>query len=137
MKLFLDTNIILDLLVPREPFVNEISKIITLAENGKCQLFVSSTTMINCNYVLEKISEKKKIMEVFKKFRIICSILKVDEMEIDKAIFSNFSDFEDAVQYFCALHNTCDFIITRDKKGFKNIDIPTFTPVEFIHSVQL
>ena len=84
MKLFLDTNIILDLLVPREPFVNEISKIITLAENGKCQLFVSSITIINCNYVLEKISEKKKIMEVFKKFRIICSVLKVDEMEIDR-----------------------------------------------------
>ena len=135
MKLFLDTNIILDLLVPREPFVNEISKIITLAENGKCQLFVSSITIINCNYVLEKISEKKKIMEVFKKFRIICSVLKVDEMEIDKALFSNFSDFEDAVQYFSALQSNCSIIITRNGKDFKNATIPIMTAEEYLSSI--
>jgi predicted nucleic acid-binding protein len=68
--------------------------------------------------------------------RILFDVLSVSEVEIDKALFSNFNDFEDAVQHNCALKNNCDYIITRDLKDFKNSEISTFTPTEFLASLR-
>lgn len=136
MKLFLDANVVLDLILKREPFFDNIAEIVTIAENKKFTLCLSSVTFVNVNYIACKFTDKKNVLESLKKLRILFDVLSVSEVEIDKALFSNFNDFEDAVQHYCALKNNCDYIITRDSKDFKNSEIPTFTPTEFLASLQ-
>lgn len=135
MKLFLDTNVILDLIIKRKPFFEDIAKIVSLYEDGKCKLVTSSVSFVNCNYILGKNIKKEKVLENLKILRLFCSILEVSQSEIDISLNSNFNDFEDAVQYHTALKNNCDFIITRDLKDFKNSEIPALSPTEFLASI--
>lgn len=136
MKLFLDANVVLDLILKRQPFFDNIAKIITVAENKSHKLYVSSVTFVNVNYIACKYTDKKKVIESLKMLRILFDVLSVSEIEIDKALFSNFNDFEDAVQHYCAVKNNCDYIITRDLKDFKNSEIPVMTPAEFLVSLK-
>ncbi len=132
MKLFLDTNVILDLILKREPFFEDIAKIVSLYENEKCVLVTSTVSFVNCNYILNKSVKKDKVIENLKIVRLFCSIIDVLQSDIDISLNSNFTDFEDAVQYYAALRNNCNFIITRDKKDFKNSEIPVFSPNDFL-----
>ena len=68
--------------------------------------------------------------------RTICAIAAVSEMDIDKALLSDFDDFEDAVQYYAAIHDRSDVFVTRNKKDFKNATLPVMTPSEFIASIR-
>ena len=136
MRLYLDTNVILDLILNRSPFFDDIARIITLYEMGECELFTSSVSIVNCNYILGKNIDRKQVIDNLKILRSFCSILTVSELEIDKSLNSNFKDFEDAVQYFTCIKNDCNFIITRDIKDFKNSEIPAITPAEFLASMK-
>ncbi|MNQ64751.1 PIN domain protein [compost metagenome] len=136
MRLYLDTNVILDLILNRAPFFDDIARIITLYEMGECELFTSSVSIVNCNYILGKNIDRKQVIENLKILRSFCSILTVSELEIDKSLNSNFKDFEDAVQYFTCIKNDCNFIITRDLKDFKNSEIPAISPKEFLASIK-
>lgn len=135
MKIFLDTNVILDLILKRQPFFDEVAKIMTLAELNNIQLYVSSITIVNANYISCKFADKLKVLESIKLIRMTFNIASVSETEIDKALFSNFTDFEDAVQYFSASKNNCNYIITRDNKDFRHSEIPVLAPTEFIKIV--
>lgn len=136
MRLYLDTNVILDLILNRPPFFDDIARIITLYEMGECELFTSSVSIVNCNYILGKNIDRKQVIDNLKILRSFCSILAVSELEIDTSLNSNFKDFEDAVQYFTCIKNDCDFIITRDLKDFKNSEIPAISPGEFLASIK-
>ncbi|OXG07768.1 putative nucleic acid-binding protein [Flavobacterium araucananum] len=135
MNLFLDTNVLIDLIDKREPFFNDIAVIATMAENKELKLAASSLSFVNIVYVVSKSVEEKTVLEALKKLRIICDVSTIDEIVIDKSLISKFDDFEDAVQYFSALHHKCEFIITRNKKDFKNSEIPVLTPSEFLASI--
>ena len=136
MKLFIDANVVLDLILKRQPFFDNIAEILTVAENKNYTLCLSSVTFVNVNYIASKFTDKKNVLESLKKLRILFDVLSVSETEIDKALYSNFNDFEDAVQHYCALKNNCDYIITRDSKDFKNSEIPALTPTEFLASIK-
>ena len=136
MKLFLDANVVLDLILKRQPFFEAIAEIITIAENKNYKLCVSSVTFVNINYVACKFTDKKNVLESLKILRIVIDVLSISETEIDKALYSKFNDFEDAVQHFCALKYNCNYIITRDLKDFKNSEIPVMTPTEFLVSIK-
>ena len=136
MKLFLDANVVLDLILKRHPFFETIAEIITIAENKNYKLCVSSVTFVTINYVACKFTDKKNVLESLKKLRIVIDVLSISETEIDKALYSKFNDFEDAVQHFCALKYNCNYIITRDLKDFKNSEIPVMTPTEFLVSIK-
>ena len=135
MKLFIDSNILIDLIDKREPFYNDIALISTLAENQEFKMAASSISFVNTFYVISRKLDPKLINEALKKFRLICAVSSVDEINIDKSLISDFNDFEDAVQYYSALHHKCDIIITRNKKDFKNAEIPVLTPEEFLVSI--
>ena len=136
MKLFFDANVVLDLILKRQPFFDYIAEIVTIAENKKFTLCLSSVSFVNVNYIACKFTDKKNVLESLKKLRILFDVLPVSEVEIDKALFSNFNDFEDAVQHYCALKYNCDYIIRRESKDFKNSEIPTLTPTEFLASIK-
>ncbi|WP_396191909.1 type II toxin-antitoxin system VapC family toxin [Flavobacterium sp.] len=132
MRLFLDTNVILDLILNRQPFFDDIAKIVTLSEKGKLKLVTSSVSFVNCNYILGRSIKKEKVTENLKIARLIFDIIDVSQTDIDKSLNSDFEDFEDGVQYYSALRNNCNYIITRDNKDFKHSEIPVLAPSEFL-----
>jgi len=107
-----------------------------LAENKKVKLASSSLSFVNAVYVISRNIEEKIVLDALKKFRIICEVSTIDEIVIDKSLISNFDDFEDAVQYFSAVHHQSEVILTRNKKDFKNSEIPVMTPTEFLISIK-
>jgi predicted nucleic acid-binding protein len=135
-KLFLDTNVLIDLIDKRFPFYDDVAIISTLAEKQELKLAASSISFVNTFYVLSKKLDNKLVTNSLMKYRLICEVSNIDEIIIDKSLISKFNDFEDAVQHYSALHHKCDIIITRNKKDFKNSEIPVMTPTEFLISIQ-
>lgn len=123
-SIFLDTNVIIDFLGEREPFYTSVAKVVTLADKKKIKLFISPISITTVHYILSKYESQASALEKIRKFKIISEISIVNEKVIEKAINSNFKDFEDAVQYFSAIESKCDFILTRNEKDFKNALIP-------------
>ncbi|MCF8360428.1 MAG: PIN domain-containing protein [Prolixibacteraceae bacterium] len=135
-KIFIDTNIVIDLLSRRKLFYEEAADIFSLADKKEIELSVSSLTIANTNYVLLKQMDGNKAKAILRKLRLIVKILPIDDRIIGLALNDEtFSDFEDALQYFTALENGKDMIITRNLKDFKNSKIPTFTAKQFIESI--
>ena len=131
-KIFLDTNIILDLLAERHPFYDSIAKIVTLADRKELLLLTSPISFTTAEYVLSKFESKTSALLKLQKFSILCEVADVNQETIDKSLFSGFRDFEDAVQYFCALQANSDLFLTRNKKDFKQSSLPKLTPEEFL-----
>jgi predicted nucleic acid-binding protein len=131
-RIFLDTNVILDLLGERVPFYDSIAKVATLADQKKLTIIVSPLSFTTVNYVLNKYESSESVLNKLRKFKIICEVCEVNEETIAKALNSNFKDYEDAVQYFTALQSNCSIIITRNGKDFKNSKIPIMTAGEYL-----
>lgn len=134
--LFIDTNIMMDLLGERVPYYDSIAKIATLADKGQVKIVVSSFSYPIVYYLLSKFESAKKVKEKLRKFKIISEISDLDEIVIEKGLSSNFSDFEDALQYHCALKADCNILITRNAKDFKKSVIPVMTGEEFLISIR-
>ena len=118
-KLFIDTNVMLDLLGERIPFYDSIAKIATLAEKGHVTMVVSALSYSTVSYFLTKFENSEIAKDKLRKFKIISETCSLDELIIEKGLNSNFSDFEDSLQYFSALKSECSILITRNGKDFK------------------
>jgi len=136
-RLFIDTNIMLDFLGEREAFYNPIAKIATLAEKEMLTMVTSPISFATVNYFLIKAGNEKIANEKLRKFKIVTEICVIDEQTVEKALNSNFKDFEDALQYFCATESDCNIVITRNGKDFKHSILPVMTAEEFIKSWEI
>ena len=133
-KVFVDTNIVIDLLAVREPFYEEAKKLFQLAEKNKIEIQLSSITFINIQYILRKQIGKDRTKNIIQGIRLITSICNVGEKEVDLALISEMKDFEDAVQYYTARNNKSEVIITRNLKDFKKSKLPVMTAEEYLNS---
>ena len=132
-KLLIDTNIVLDLLAKREPFYKSAAQVFSLADKHKLKLTVSSLTFANTNYVLARLKSAKEAREILRKFKILVKILSLNEKIVDLALNDeDFKDFEDGLQYYTAIENNQDFIITRDLRDFKQAKIPVMTANDYL-----
>jgi len=131
-KLFLDANVVLDLLGERDPFYKAVARIATLADKGEINLVVSALTYSIVFYPLSKFEDKEVVKEKMRKFKVIAETSDLTDKIIEKGLSSKFSDFEDALQYHCALMMNCDIVITRNGKDFKGSEIPVLSPDEFL-----
>ncbi len=134
-RLFLDTNVMLDLLGERVPFYESIAKLATLVDEGKLDFTVSALSYATVHYFLTKFESHELSIEKLRKFKVLSSIVAVDEIVIEKGLNSNFSDFEDALQYHCALKSNCQVLLTRNGKDFKLSTLPVLTPDEYLKSI--
>lgn len=134
-RIFIDTNVMLDLLGEREPFYEAIAKIATLAEKDKLTMVASPISFATVNYFLSKFESSKIAREKLRKFKIICEICSLNEYTIEKGLNSSIKDFEDALQYFSATESECEIIITRNGKDFKKSLLPIMTADEFLKSL--
>ena len=96
-KLFLDTNIVLDLIGNREPFVKEAAFLFQLGRNKECQLFVSDLTFVNIAYITRKTYPKEKLYSVLSKLRSFLTIVGGGVVAVDHALALQADDFEGAV----------------------------------------
>lgn len=134
-SIFLDTNLIIDFLGEREPFYTPVAKVVTLADKKKIKLFISPISITTVHYILSKYESQASALEKIRKFKVISEISIVNEIVIEKAINSNFKDFEDAIQYFSAIESKCDIILTRNEKDFKNALIPIMDAESYLISL--
>ncbi len=135
-KLLLDTNIVIDLLAQREPFYNDAAKIFSLADKKKIKISVSALTFTNTNYILQKSNNIQSTREILRKLKVIVNVISLNDKVIDLALNdSGFGDFEDGLQYYSALENNLDIIVTRNQKKFKASKIPVMNAAEFIASL--
>lgn len=130
-KIFVDANIVLDLLQKREGFYEEAQELFTLADNKNVKLYVSALTLANVHYLLYK-HLRMGARKAIAKFKVLVDVLAVDDKIMDLSLASDLTDFEDAIQYYTAIENRMDIIITRNKKDFKNSDLPILTAKEFL-----
>lgn len=135
-KIFLDTNIVIDFLGERANFYQPAAKILTLADQKKIEIYTSHTSISNTYYLLSRFENTKIALEKIRKFKVLCSISMMDDEVIEKAINSNFKDFEDAMQYFSALASNCDLIVTRNEKDFKNALIPVLNGESYLETLK-
>ncbi len=134
-NLFIDTDIIIDFLIDRKPYSREAAIIFTLIDQKRLKGYVSSLTFSNLFYVLRKIESQKKVISKLDSLSKLLTVLKVDDQNIRDAIDSGFTDFEDSIQYFCALDcKKIEDIITRNTKDYKSSSLPVMTPGEFLKS---
>lgn len=132
-KLFIDTNIVLDLLGKREPFYDDAAKLFSLADRGKVKLYISSLTIANANYVLTRLKSSKEARVILLKFKILVVVLVLNDKIIELSLNDDsFKDFEDGLQYYTALESEADIIITRNLKDFKASKIPVMTPGQYL-----
>lgn len=132
-RVLIDTNIVIDLLSRRKEFYDEAADLFSRADRKELVLAISSLTFANTNYILTKLKSAKEAREILRKFKVLVEILSLDDKITQLALSDDdFPDFEDGLQYYSAVENQIDIIITRNKKDFKNSKIPVLTAKEFL-----
>ena len=132
-NLLIDTNIIVDLLSKRKNFYQEAQELFTLADEQEVKLYISSLTFANIHYLLSKELNSNEARKVLIKFKLLVSILPLDDKILELALSSDFNDYEDGIQYYTALENKLNIIITRNKKDFKTSTLPVLTAREYLN----
>ena len=131
MRLFLDTNIVVDLLEGREPFCYDAAQLFIMAHDKKVELLVSPMTFSTASFLLRK-HGPKGVHNLLSNLRQLVSVTISDERTVDDSIASQFKDFEDAMQYYTALNAKAEIIITRNGKDFTASNLPVMTATEYI-----
>lgn len=136
MKIMCDTNIIIDMLLEREPFVEESCKVLSLCEEHQIDGFVSASSVTDIYYLVKKYTHSidlaykavGKLLEIVK----VCSVTNNDVLV---AFQKRAKDFEDCLVATCAKSIHCDYIVTRNKKDFEEFDITVLTPTELLQKL--
>jgi predicted nucleic acid-binding protein len=132
VRIFLDTNVVLDLLGKRKPFYYDAKMFLSLHANGLARLQIAECSLGNLYYLAFNVYKLPHSEVLMNELIAVCDLLSAGKDVIHKSLNSNFKDKEDALQYYTALANRCDFLITRDKKDFKYAEeIPVLSPQEF------
>jgi predicted nucleic acid-binding protein len=132
-KLFLDTNVLLDILQKREPHYPSSSQLLSQIVRGKHRGYASVLTFSNIYYILCREVAPKDAVRNIQKISTFIEMLTVTAEMGKKALSSEISDYEDALQYLCAKANKADYIITRNKKDFVKSEIEILSPQEMLN----
>lgn len=130
MKVLIDTNIVLDLLLEREPFVEEAIALFELVEAGQVRGYIAATTITNIFYIVRKAQGREAALQAVSRVMTGLEICAVDRATIAQALASNLKDFEDGIQFACAVLNQLDAITTRDTSDFSGVSLPVWSIAE-------
>ena len=132
-NIFVDSDVILDVLIPKIDYVVDSAIVLDMINKKKDLGFTSSVIILNVYYIIKKSYNREEAINIIKKTMNLLKILNVSDVELRNAFNSTFPDIEDAVQYQVAINNKIDYIITRNKKDYTNSIIPIYTPTEYIN----
>lgn len=136
MKILIDTNIVIDYALIRLPFYDDADRIFSVIEQKKLEGYISATTFTDIFYILKKPRGKEWTLNFLKQLLTMYNISTVDERVIKQALLNNYKDIEDDVQYYTALFNNLDGIVTRNPKDYpQNSPIEIFAPQQLLKIV--
>ena len=134
-KIYVDTDVIFDLLQERHPFHVDAHTLFAHFEDGSLRGYVSPLIFANLFCILRKDNGAKAAIESLLRLKMLLKIVTVGERTIELALSSHFTDFEDAIQYYTALDSGADCLVTRNKKDYRNTEIPIFFPGELLRII--
>ena len=132
MKIFLDTNILLDVLLDRKPFCDSSSCIWRLAEGGRLEAFSSAISFNNVFYIVRKYAGKEAAQRTVEVMNVNFSVFPLTQDIIGRAIAAKLPDFEDSIQFFSAVSCGAKYIVTRNARDFPQDSIPVLSPAAFL-----
>ena len=133
MKVFIDTNVIVDALTKREPFYEDSLSVIKSCDMGQHEGVLAAHTLTNIYYLMRKDYTEEARRDVLMDLTEMFTIIGVEKEKLQAALKNkSFSDFEDGVQYECAISYDVDVIVTRDVKHFENSKLKVMTPHDFM-----
>ena len=137
MKILFDTNIILDVFLARQPFLENSTKLFAHVEQGKLEGVLCATTITTLYYLISKQLGEKQTKQMIEKLLNLFKIGLVDELVIRTSLSLDFPDYEDTLLYQVALHSQTQGIVTRDRRGFEKGRLPVYSPEELLNSMTL
>lgn len=132
-KIFIDTDVLLDIFLNRDPYIVHSQKILSVIEKNIFSGYTSALIIANCHYIISNNLSKNVADKSISKLRELLTVVSLTDREIGESLNSNFRDFEDGLQYFIAVNNGIRVIITRNVSDYKNVDIDVFTPENFLN----
>jgi predicted nucleic acid-binding protein len=133
-KVFIDTDVILDFMIAREPFALDAARILSLSENKEVLVCTSGLVFSNAYYVLRKLGSHNKVIEKLTQLSRIIEIIGLSKDAVMQALVLDFTDFEDALQHYAALAGGVKVIITKNTKDYKNSHLAVLTPDQYLKS---
>ncbi len=132
MKVLIDTNVIMDILFAREPFLADSITVLHLCEDGFAEAMVSAKTVADIYYFLKKtLRNEQRARMAIQKLMSMVTVCDVTGKQLKDALTIQNDDYEDALQAACAKAEGCKLIISRDKKHYSGTGIKCLTPEEF------
>ena len=131
MKVFLDANIIIDVVQNRTDFVEQSSKILQSGLEGLIDLCASDVTFTTVSFYARKQRTTEQLYEIMQSLRDFIDVAPTGKIAIDWALQRKAKDFEDSVQYYVALRTGADYIVSRNVRDYPFDDIPVVTPQDF------
>ena len=136
MKIFVDTNIIIDALTGREPFRESAEQIFMLAANQLQDMYITAGSATDIYYLIKKhLHNTEQSKNTMSKLYQLFGILDVTANDCQDALLSNMNDYEDAVVSCCAKRNQMDYIVTRNIKDYKQSKVKALLPDDFVKFV--
>lgn len=130
-KVFLDTNVLLDVLARRQDAYEPAARVWQMAEKGEIAAHVSVISFTNIFYILRKLAGPAVAMVALRRMRNLFTAVPFDGQVLNESLDSEIADLEDAVQYFSAIRSGCDILVTRDLKGFAGAkQLAVISPLE-------
>ncbi|NES18504.1 MAG: PIN domain-containing protein [Symploca sp. SIO3E6] len=123
MKVLIDTNIIVDVALERDPFFTDSEQVVSLVEQQQIEGYISASTFSDLYYIIRKAKGHNWTQQFLQRMAVLCTVATVNQAVISMALTANFRDFEDAIQYSTAVVNHLDVIVTRNPQDF-----PVTTP---------
>jgi len=130
LKILFDTNVILDVLLNRKPFVELSANLVSSVENKTIEGYLCATTITTLDYLISKSRNRETAKIEIQKLLTLFQIADVNSTVLSMAINSGFTDFEDAVQYFSGKCSNVDGLVSRNTKDYKKAILPIYTPDE-------
>jgi len=134
-KVFVDTDVILDFMMDRDPYTDMTTILFSMADNRKIKLYTSGLVFSNCYYILRKIATHGKVVEKLKSLASFVDFVPVNKQVVLEALHSNFKDFEDALQNAAAVTGGISILVTRNIKDYKTSGLSVMTPGEYLASL--
>ena len=135
-RVFVDSDVMLDVALARQPFVESSRLVLSILENGRAIGFASSNSITNIYYVLRKSGGDTKTRQFLAELLKYITAVPTSHLDVLSALGLGFKDFEDGVQYYSAKSNQCDYIVTRNVDDYKRSELEVFLPSEFARSYE-
>ncbi|HEY6188726.1 MAG TPA: PIN domain-containing protein [Pyrinomonadaceae bacterium] len=135
MRVLLDTDVVLDYLLEREPFVQSSARLLELSAQGTFDAYISGITPVNIFYVARKVMERDKLKLALNDLLLVMRVCPVTHYVLHQAMTLPFADYEDAVQHASATASRLDAIVTRNLGDYRNATLPVFSPTSFLNQL--